>query len=156
MVVGVYICSHPWLDLIAGQIGAVGLLTLGYSGHLAERLYDSDYVTCFEGDWTFMKTFECETVADARRIENGVLHVYRPHCIDDSEVFRTTVDALTHMVQTVASRLGIQVVQRHLPTYERSIANRHSTSESEDGSIILTIDDHRALRTIPVEQSPGC
>jgi hypothetical protein len=60
---------------------------------------------------------------------------------------------LTLMVQTVASRLGIHVVQRHLPTYARSIAKRQRTSESEEGSPILTIDDHRALRTIPVGQS---
>jgi hypothetical protein len=146
MVAGVYIASHPWLDSIAKSIGAVGLVKLGHSARLQQRLHDSCYVTCFPGGWTFTKTFECESVADAKRIEGGVLHVYRTQRIDGRELLRTTTELVTQMVQTVASRLGVRVVQRHMPTYALSTAKRHHTSESP----ILTPDDHMALRNIPI------
>lgn len=116
-VPGVYLAWHRWLDAEAGP-GATW--KIGMTESLGDRIHDSSYVTCFPEGWQYRRTFETADAASARWLETAVLGVFAARRIDGRElVSGVSLDEIVTAVHAEAKTLGIAIVERADPVYDR-------------------------------------
>jgi len=114
-VAGFYVAIHPWLE-------REGMLKVGKSTRLGERLYDSSYITCFPEGWRFVMTIETKNADDESLIETFVLNTLASSRVDGRELVRAAFDEVKAAAFGALQQLGISntdILIRYNPSYPR-------------------------------------
>lgn len=101
--IGFYVLIHPWLQ-------SNGLVKVGYSTYIEQRLETASYKTCFTPEWYFYRVFECESELDALILEQAVLYLLRSHRVYRRELLRATGETVARAAEEVAKKLNISAV----------------------------------------------
>src|SRR3990172_7386196 len=129
---GLYIAWHPWLDY---EHGAGRLHKVGHTGDLGRRLDDSSYVTCFSPGWKYVATYETEGKDDAHLLESAVLHCCQEVRLGTRELVRAPASALIKLVESAASKLGVDGAIRLAPVYPAATPGSWLSSVLGDGRL---------------------
>lgn len=132
--IGFYILIHPWLQ-------SNGLVKVGYSTYIEQRLETASYKTCFTPEWYFYRVFECESELDALILEQAVLYYLRSHRVYRRELLRATGETVARAAEEVAKKLNISAVIH--PNFESSFRfskKKGKTDETQGEENSLSLD----------------
>jgi superfamily II DNA or RNA helicase len=136
------------------QYPGTGLVKVGHTGDLRERLHDSAYVTCFPPDsWQFAATIELPTKEVAFAVETGVLQCFRAVRLDPSELVRAPIESIVTVAQRIAVALGYPTVVKYNPVYGRAPAARRGAAAVAAESTARAVSELLLLHNIVAPQT---
>lgn len=101
--IGFYIVLHPWLS-------TTGVVKVGYSTNVEQRLETASYKTCFTPEWSFFSVFECETELDSLLLEQSVLYCLSSKRVARRELLHTSPEEVHNQAVEVSKALQINTV----------------------------------------------
>lgn len=101
--IGFYIVLHTWLV-------RNGLVKVGYSTNVEQRLETASYKTCFTPEWYFFRVFECESELDALILEQSVLYCMAAKRVPRRELLHCTAEEVAKIATEVSQALHINTI----------------------------------------------
>eukprot|EP00796_Vickermania_ingenoplastis_P010900 gene10900-7558_t len=131
--IGFYIVLHPWLS-------HSGLVKVGYSNNVEQRLETASYKTCFTPEWSFFTVFECETELDALILEQSVLYCMASRRVPRRELLYATGEDVRSSAQEIAKTLKINTVTHDSFDGILNPKKKKKTSESNAAETLMAED----------------
>lgn len=104
--IGFYVVLHPWLT-------NAGVVKVGYSTNIEQRLETASYKTCFTPEWRFLLVLECETELDALVLEQSVLYCLSEKRVSRRELLTCSGDEAVRVAIEISKSLKINTVAHY-------------------------------------------